>query len=217
MYYDLSMSLLSAIKNSKDDIWKPDTKSYWGYDFRISLVDADTIRNKKDPSQTEKRMLSFDLSEQEHAESIIVLNSKYHVSNEQHLNSKQITDILDDIGFNVRPTLTPKHNGDFAAIMNVGGFSIPGWVKFARRISKFLPSREKLLLTKLSPGNDRLHVIVFQEIDGSWIFTAHTDYNWLNLNIPKIYKAHVGHGAGDFITGTLMLYGQLKSFQEKVK
>lgn len=208
------MGIISSIKNSQNDFSKPETKSYWGFGFDLSLVSVDYYRNKVNPSPTERRMLGFDLSEKEHIKDVIVLNN-----NKKELGrftTEQIEEIFDDMGFNVTPTFGGRHLADIEGIMNVNGYSIPGWVKIARLLTKLLPSKEKLLITKLSPGRDRLHVVAYEENDGSWVFAAHTDFNWLSLNLPKIYKAHVGHGAGDYITGTLMFYMLLKEFAKKV-
>lgn len=207
------MSVISSIKSSKSDLNKPKNKSYWGFDFDVSLVNADYFRNKRNPSPTEKRMLGFDLSKEEHIEEVVVLNNGNKSLG--RFTTGQVKEILNDMGFNVNPTFGGKHLADIEAVMNVGGYSIPGWVRVARTIAKFLPSREKLLVTKLSPGKDRLHVITYEENDGSWAFASHTDFNWLSLNLPKIYKAHVGHGAGDSITGTLMFYKLLTAFGKK--
>jgi hypothetical protein len=207
------MSVISSIQNSKEDLDKPKNKSYWSFDFDISLVEANYFRNKNNPSPTEKRMLGFDLSKEEHIEEVVVLNNGKKGLG--RFTTEQVKEILSDMGFNVYPTFGGKHLADIEAIMNVGGYSVPGWVRIARTIAKFLPSREKLLVTKLSPGKDRLHVIAYEENDGSWAFASHTDFNWLSLNLPKIYQAHVGHGAGDYITGTLMFYELLTAFGKK--
>lgn len=208
------MGVINTVKNSQNDLDKPKNKSYWGFGFDVGLVPASYYRNKANPSPTEKRMLGFDLSEDEHIEQVVVLkNSKTSLG---RFTTEQIEEILNDMGFNVTPTFGGKHMADIETVMNINGYSIPGWVKIARTISKFMPSREKMLLTKLSPGKDRLHVVVYEENNGSWIFASHTDFNWLNLNLPKIYKAHVGHGVGDYITGTLMFKNLLKTFGKKV-
>lgn len=204
------MGVINSIKKSESDMMRPKTKTYWGFGFDVTTIPASYYRNKTNPSPTEKRMLGFDLSDKEHIEKVVVLkNSKTTLG---RFTTEQVEEILNDMGFNVTPTFGGKHMADIEAVMNVNGYSIPGWVKIARTISKYMPSREKLLLTKLSPGNDRLHVIAYEENDGSWVFASHTDFNWLNLNLPKIYKAHVGHGAGDYITGTLMFERLLKAF-----
>lgn len=209
------MGIISSIISSERDSERPNKKTYWGFGFDISTIPASYYRNKINPSPTEKRMLGFDLSEKEHIEKVIVL--KNYKSELGRFTTEQVREILNDMGFNVDPTFSGRHLADIEAVMSVNGYSIPGWVKIARIISKSLPSREKLLLTKLSPGNDRLHVVVYEENDGSWAFAAHTDLNWLNLNLPKIYKAHVGHGAGDYITGTLMFKLLLEAFAKDVE
>lgn len=204
------MGILSSIVGSKDDLVKPNKKSYWGLIFDVSLVDAEYYRNKKYLSSTEKRMLRFDLSDKEPIEEVIVLNNPK--KDLGRFTTEQIKEILDDMGFNVDPMFGGNHFADIIAVMNIGGFSVPGWVRIARLIAKLLPSREKMLVTKLAPGKDRLHIIAYEANNGSWIFACHTDFNWLSLNLPRVYKAHVGHGAGDYITGTLMFYSLLKEF-----
>jgi hypothetical protein len=44
----------------------------------------------------------------------------------------------------------------------------------------------------------------------------YTEFNWLSLNLPQVYKAHIGHGAGDYVTGTLMFHALLTAFGRKV-
>jgi hypothetical protein len=209
------MGIISSFQSSKNDLDTPIHKTYWGFDFDVSRIDVNHIRTKTNHNPTEKRMLGFDLDEEESIEQIVVLNNRKKELG--RFTTEQVKEILSDIGCNVNPLFVGKHLADIEAVMNVGGYSIPGWVKFARIVTKFFPSREKLLLTKLSPGKDRLHIIAYESNDGSWKFAAHTDFNWLSLNLPRIYSAHVGHGAGDYVTGTLILYELLSAFGKKVK
>ena len=90
------------------------------------------------------------------------------------------------MGFNVDVLVSAKFYSDIDAVMNIGGSTLPGWVYVMRNISKKFPSKEKLLLSKLSAGKDRLHLRIFEGNDNSWLIVAHTDYNWLSLNLKKI-------------------------------
>lgn len=209
------MSIVSSIKHSKETLTKPNKKSYAGCDLSIKLEDVMVIQEKKRPFPSEKRALLHEFSGVEPVKEFIVLtNEKKSLG---RLTTFQIKEIFDDMGFNIGPTFGGKHFSDFDAVMNIGGYSIPGWVRFARVVTKFFPSQEKNLLRKLSPGIDRLHIRLFESNDGSWIIVAHTDHNWLSLNLKRVYKAHVGYGAGDYVTGTIMLYLLLKRFAERIK
>jgi len=208
------MGIINTIKRSEDDLVRPKHKNYWGYEIDVQLVDHRKITEKVKLLPTEKRALAHELSGREPVDNIIILtNLKKSLG---RLTTSQIKEILDDMGFNVDTILSGAHFSDFSAVMNIGGFAIPGWVYLARSIAKFFPSTEKLLLLKLSPGKDRLHIRVFEMNDGSWMIIAHTDHNWMSLNLPKVYRAHINSGksvgSGDFVTGTLMMYALLKNF-----
>lgn len=69
-----------------------------------------------------------------------------------------------------------------------------------------------MLLSKLAPGRERLHIRAFELNNGNWMIAAHTDYNWMNLNPFKVVRAHVGSGAGNFRAGTKMMYELFRSF-----
>ena len=209
------MSIVSSIVNSKDDLVKPDKKSYWGYDLDVSLESVNKIRSKEHPLPTERRALLHEFSSIEPIEEFIVLTNENKKLG--RLTTFQVKEMFDDMGFNVNPTFGGKHFSDFDAVMNIGGYNIPGWVKFARVLSKLFPSQEKNILRKLSPGADRLHIRFFESNDGSWLIAAHTDHNWLSLNLVKVYKAHLGYGAGDYVTGTIMLYLLLIKFAKRLK
>ncbi len=213
------MSVTSSIIDSKDDLVKPSKKSYWGYDLSVEIVDSNKISQKVRLLPSEERAVAHELSGKEPVEEVIILkNIKKSLG---RLTTNQIKEILDDMGFNVDPTFSGKHFADFEAVMNIGGYSVPGWVKFARAVAKIFPSQEKDLLLKLAPGKDRLHLRVFEMNDGSWMIISHTDFNWINLNIPRIYKAHINSGgpvgSGDYITGTIMLFVLFKKFVEFLK
>jgi hypothetical protein len=213
------MSVISSIVSSGDDLVKPSKKSYWGYELGIELVNRRLISDKVKLLPTEKRAVAHELSGKEPVEVVIVLkNTKKSLG---RLTTNQVKDLLDDLGFNVSPTFSGKHFADFEAVMNVGGYSIPGWVSFGRTVARFFPSQQKDILLKLSPGRDRLHIRVFEMNDGSWMIAAHTDFNWINLNLPKIYKAHVYSGgpvgSGDYITGTIMMHALLNGFAKHLR
>jgi len=206
------MSIFRTLLRSKDDLEKPDRKTYWGYTFGVKLIKASDILEKKALSPTEKRTLLFDLSEKEPVDEIIILDNVNKGLGK--ITSFQMREILDDIGFNLDPWLWGKHQADIEAVMSITEFSIPSWVKVVRFVAKYLPSYEKAVATKISPAKDRLHLSLFENNDGSWIVVAHTEPNWLSLNLRRVFKAHVGHGAGDYVTGTIMAYGLFKGFSK---
>lgn len=210
------MTIISSVRDLHTSLSK---KSYWGCRLKISLESVDQIRNKKNLYPTEKRAMLHEFSEKEPIKDFVVLdNMSKHIG---RLTTYQIKEMFNDMGFNVDPTFSGKHHADFEAVMNVNGYSIPGWVKVVRIVSWFLPSYEKLLLRKISPGNDRLHLRFFESNDGSWLIAGHTDYNWLSLNLPRVFKAHFNFGksvgAGDYVTGTVMLYLLLREFSRKIE
>ena len=210
------MTIASSITHLQD---KPSKKSYWGCKLDVSLESVEQIREKPHPYPTEKRALLHEFSEKEPIKDFVVLSNL--TKSNGRLTTFQVKEMFNDMGFNVDPSFSGKHHADFEAVMNVGGYSIPGWVKFARAISYYLPTYEKILLRKLSPGNDRLHLRFFESNDGTWLIAGHTDYNWLSLNLPRVYRAHInsgmGVGSGDYITGTIMLYLLLKEFSKKIE
>ena len=209
------MGITDSIVRSKDDLVKPRYKSYWGYSLDINLLKLKDMSKKLKPSPSEKRALKHELSGIEPVSDLIVLNN--NKNNLGRFTTSQIKEMFDDIGFNVDVLVGERRDADISAVMNVGGYSIPGWVKLARFITKFFPSNEKLLLTKLSPGKDRLHIRMFENNDGSWLIAAHTDHNWLSLNLYKVYKAHGSYGAGDYVTGTRIMYELLRKFSWYLK
>lgn len=208
------MGVVDTIIRSKDDGVKPDKRSYGGYGLEVRLVDIDTITGKKKLLPTEMRARKHELSGKEPIREVIVLdNSKKSLG---RFTTNQIKDMFDDMGFNVDTIISEAHFSDIEAVMNINGYSIPGWVKIARIITHFVPSHKKLLLTKLAPGRDRLHIRIFENNDGSWIIAAHTDHNWLSLNLVKVKRAHVGYGAGDYVSGTRIMYDLLRRFKKCV-
>lgn len=210
------MTVISSIIHSEKDLKR---KSYWGCKFDVSLESVEQIREKKHPYPTEKRALLHEFSGKEPIRDFVVLTNE--LKSKGRLTTFQVKEMFNDMGFNVDPTFSGKHFADFEAVMNVGGYSVPGWVKLVRTISYLLPSYEKVLLRKLSPGRDRLHLRFFESNDGTWLIAGHTDYNWLSLNLPRVFKAHVrtgtNVGSGDYVTGTIMLTLLLKQFSKKVE
>ena len=202
--------MIDTIIRSKDDKVKPNKRSYGGYKLKIDLVNVDTIKNKKRLYYAEKQAKKHELSGIEPIKDVIVLNN--NKKDLGRFTTAQIKEMFDDMGFNVDTIVSGAHFSDIEAVMNIGGYSIPGWVKFARILTKYFPSRDKLLLTKLAPGKDRLHIRIFENNDGSWIIAAHTDHNWLSLNFRQVKKSHMGYGAGDYVSGTRIMYELLKEF-----
>lgn len=206
------MGIINTIIRSRDDSLKPKTKSYWGYKLNIQLVNKEEITEKIKLLPSEKRLVLHELSGKEPVEQVILLsNSKKELG---RLTTNQVKEILDDMGFNVDTILAGMHGADYNAVMNINGFLIPGWHWVARAISKLFYGSSKLWTTKLSPGKERLHVRMFEMNDGTWLIAAHTDVNWMDLNLAKVFKAHLTTGAGDFKTGTLMMYELLKKFAQ---
>lgn len=206
------MGVVSSIIRSSDDDIKPKGKSYWGYGLNVKLIDIEKISKKKYLLPSEQKEVRHELSGKEPVEKVIVVKN----SNKKlgRLTTSQVKDLLDDMGFNVDVLVGDNHFSDFDAVLNVGGYSIPGWVWLARMVTKLIPTSEKLLLSKLSPGKDRLHVRIFEQNDNSWVIIAHTDANWLSLNLARVYKAHLQEGEGDYVTGTIMMFNLLKKFSK---
>jgi len=205
------MGILKTIIRARDDLEKPKTKSYWGYKIEAELMKVKDVKEKERLLPSDKRAIKHELSGKEPVEQIIVVrNSSKKLG---RFTTDQVKEMLDDMGFNVDVSLSKDHFSDFSAVMNVYGFAIPGWRSFANWVSKRFRKLEKLLLAKLAPGKYRLHIRLFEGNDGSWTIIAHTDVNW-NLNLFKVFKAHVSSGAGDYKTGTLMMYKLIKSFKK---
>ena len=209
------MGIIDTIIRSRDDLIKPKKKSYWGYDLDVELVDAKSITQKVKLLPTEKRTIEYELSGKEHVHQLIILrNNRKSLG---RLTTSQVKEILDDMGFNVDTILSAPRASDFSAVMNINGFAIPGWRYFVNIMLTINPDFEKLLLTKLAPGRERLHIRIFESNSGDWIILAHTDWNWMSLNLFRVYKAHVVTGAGDYEMGTLIMYKLLLAFNEFLK
>lgn len=206
------MGVLNTIRRSQDDRVRPKSRSYWGIDLGITEVKSSEITEKKKFSLAEKRALQHELSGIEPVEDVIVIWNKD--KNSERLSTYQVKEILSDMGFNVDEVLGGQHFADVTAVMNVNGFVVPGWVRVANFLSRLLGGSKKLLLSKLSPGKDRLHIRLFENNDGSWIVIAHTDNNWITINPVRIYKAHIEKGAGDYELGTEIMYQLLMAFRE---
>jgi hypothetical protein len=181
----------------------------------VELVDARHVSEKVKLLPAEKRAMKHELSGKEPIEKIVVLrNSRKKLG---RFTTHQVKEILNDIGFNVDAILSKSYFSDIEAVMNVNGFLIPGWSKFVRFTTKLFKLSEKMFLVKLAPGKERLHVRLFESNDGSWLITAHTDYNWMNLNLLKVFKSHARGGAGNYTTGTLMMYELIRRFGRYVE
>lgn len=208
------MGVLNTITRSKDDLKKPKRKSYWDFNLKVDLININDIRKKKEPFPTEKRALAHELSGIEPVQEVIFVDRCYK---SKILTSPQMKEIFDDMGFNVDPIMSKLFSCDFSAVMNINGFLIPGWGWFARKIANLFPWLEKLLFTKLSPGKERLHIRAFHNNDGSWFIAAHTDWNWMDINLFKSLKAHTKAGAGNYHLGTIIMFDMLKKFNECIK
>lgn len=209
------MGIIDTIVRSTDDLLKPKKKSYWGYKLDIDLVDVEKIQNKVRLLPAEERAVAHELSGKEPIEHVIVLSNSLQKLG--RFTTLQIKELFDDMGFNVDTIVSELHHSDIAAVMNVNGFVIPGWEAFAQFVARIFPSWEKLLLTKLAPGRERLHIRLFEMNDGSWLIAAHTDWNWMSFNLLKVFHAHATVGAGDYEMGTRMLFELLHMFRKRLE
>lgn len=214
MCSNIGMGILNTIIRSKDDLKKPKSKSYGDFNLKFDLIDIKDIRNKKNLSITEKRALMHELSGVEPIQKILLVKSG---GESKILTSPQMKEIFDDMGFNVDPIMSKDYGGDFSAVMNINGFLIPGWKWLTHKIANLFPWLEKLLITKLSPGRERLHIRAFHNNDGSWFITAHTDWNWIDINLFRVFKAHGKAGAGDYHLGIVILFDLFKEFNKRIE
>lgn len=171
----------------------------------IKLIEVNYFKQRANKSETEIRMVQNELAGIEPVQYVIRL-----AAIEKNLTTNQVKEILTAIGFNIYPILADSKKSDFAALMNVKGFVLPFWDKLPSLFPKKL---EKLLLTQYSPGKERLHIRLYDN-GGIWYITAHTDYNWINPNLLKVYKAHFTHGAGNYEFGTVLMVKLLLKFEE---
>lgn len=215
VYNEYIMGIINSILRSKDDLVKPKKKSYWNFQIKVEIIDINSITDRTKKSPSEKRLLLYELSGKEPVEQVILLKNE-HVSL-GNFTTLQVKDMLDDLGFNVDTILAGRHESDFSAVMNTHGYLIPGWEKIIVKISEKFPILEKLLLFKLAPGKERLHIRAFELNNGSWAFVAHTECNWMNPNLVKVFKAHGIRGSGNYAMGTLMLYELLLAFAKNLK
>lgn len=209
------MGIVNTIIRSRDDFGKPEDKSYWGTELVIELVPVEEVLNKKNATPSEKRLLAHELSGKEPIEQLIFLSNKKKELGD--LTTLQVKEILDDMGFNVDVIMSDTHFCDFAAVMNINGFLVPGWETFMKILGRLWPKAEKMLLAKLSPGKERLHIRMYEMNDGKWAIGAHTDWNWMSINLFRVYRAHMTEGAGDYETGTMMMHELLKTFVKYVE
>jgi len=209
------MGIVDTIVRSKDDLVKPNKKSYAGYLLDVTLVDISKIQEKVTILPAEQRALDHELSGKEPIQKIIILKNSHKSLG--RLTTNQMKDILDDMGFNVDTIFSSLHYADTAAVMNINGFVIPGWIYFAKLLIKLNPSWEKLVLTKLAPGRERLHIRVFEMNDGNWLIAAHTDWNWMSLNLKKVIHSHIEQGTGNYAIGTRMMVALLNTFKDRLE
>ncbi len=209
------MGIFDTILRSKDDLVKPESKSYWGCELEIDLANVKDIIEKSNLLPSEKRLVAYELSGKEPINQIIVVSN----TNKElgRLTTSQLKDILDDMGFNVDTILSGSHYSDTTAVMNINGFVAPGWRTLAGIVKEFNPVWEKLLLSKLSPGKERLHIRIFEMNDGRFIVAAHTDLNWMSFNIFKVFNAHLSSGRGNYKLGTAIMFKLLKKFNENLR
>lgn len=159
----------------------------------------------------EENLKKHELSGKEPIEKVLVLQGV-------GLDKARVKKMLSEMGFNVRIVVGNRHHADLVAIMGINGFWIPGWeflVKFVAWLS--FSGLKKMFLAKFTPGKERLHLRLFLSVDKKrWVITAHTDWNWINLNLFKPIRSHLMKGMGDYKTGTLMAHRLFKLFFQRL-
>ena len=158
----------------------------------------------------EENLKKHELSGKEPIKKVLVLQGN-------GLDKTHVKKMLSEMGFNVRIVVGNRHHADLVAIMVINGFWIPGWeflIKFVAWLS--FSGLKKIFLAKFTPGKERLHLRLFLSIDKKkWVITAHTDWNWITLNLLKPIRSHLMKGMGDYQTGTLMAHRLFKLFFQR--
>ncbi len=210
------MSILTSIKRSKDDLKLPVTKSYGKCELSFEKINVGRLKEKKNKTNAEYRMFRHELSGRENIKKVILLRNKN--KNYPGLNIWQVRDLFDDMGFNTDVKLSSVFFSDLSAVINLGGYSVPLYSFFEKKLSNIFPKFGKLLKRKLSPGKSRLHVRMFDNGDGTWYITSHLDiHNWITLNPIKIIRSHIKEGTGDYIFGTRAIEILLKKMIESIE
>ncbi|MFC1654011.1 hypothetical protein ACFL1M_04155 [Patescibacteria group bacterium] len=197
------MGIFSSAKKSKTDLLDPKSKSYYGYGLKLKKISVESITSKKNPYFSEKSAMLRELSGAEPVEVVLILSNTN--KNKGRLTTKQVKEILFDLGFNVDVAVGGSHHSDISAVLNINGFLIPGWKFLSRLVTIPFPKLEKLFMTRMAPGKERLHTRVFEGSDGSWMITSHTEWNWMTVNLYKVFNSHFTKGAGDYKTGSMMM------------
>ncbi len=191
------MSIKSAIKRSADDNDDFKSKSYAEVKgFKVERLDLDKLSEKQDLSDCERRILANEYNVQG-------CKVVYRIFSSTGITLNQIREIFDDMGFNVDVDLSWVHYADITAVTNIGGFVMPFWRSIVALIIRYIPEYELMLLSKLSPGKKRVHLLIFHENDNSWYVTTHVDeLNWWVIFRPfKMLKAHLSNGQGNYKLG----------------
>lgn len=179
------------------------SKSYASCVFDIALVSAHDIVHKDFLTHAELRAVQIELSGKEPVEQVLIVRNGGREG--RKITRWQMREMLGDIGFGFGPTLSKKRLSDFVGIMNIKGYTVPFWRVLVGIVKKIFPAAEKPLLLKFAPGKKRLHIRVFEMQDGSWMITAHVDWNWITLNVFRVLHAHIGSGKGDYASGTRLM------------
>lgn len=208
------MSFLSRFAPDDSDYVKPSKRNYWGCELEVKLIKASDIIKQKNVTEAVRNILiKGELSGIEHIDYVLELDSTNKDAG--RITTRQLVQILNDMGFNVSYRLVGTHDCDISAIMNIKGFVWPFWNKMP---DLFDTRMEKLLLSKWAPGKERLHIRAYENNDGKWLITSHIDINWINPNILKVIHAHSKTaGAGDYKLGTVMAYKLIKEFIKVAK
>ncbi len=170
--------------------------SYFGLDLKFLEVDLVDILHKVE-NNTEHRIYQREYRV-DHAHKCFKVLSKKHV-----LTYTQINDLMSDFGFKTDIIFGAVHNSDLTAAANIHGYIIPLWRKIARLLHVVFKIPFHVLTSKYGPGRARLHIRLFQDVDGSWFIISHVDKaNWFNIFDPLgLIKSHLKDGTGDYSLG----------------
>ncbi len=177
----------------------------------FELIPAQEIRDKKNPTNAEKKLLRYELSGREDVEYIFLLRCD---NTSVKLSANQIKDFFENIGFDVDVLFSKPFFSDRAAVMNVGGYIVPFLGRFMEYLLKTIfPTRGDLLVRRFIWRERRIH-IRFYHNNGDWYMTAHLDvFNVLNWTegLWRFCYSHIRTGQGDYAFGTQAMIKLLRS------
>jgi len=154
-----------------------------------------------------KKMVEHELTK-EPCEKIIALRNEHGNKHE----SRELKRFLKRVGFNTNPVFSSNHREDFAGVLNINGFVVPGWKKIVT-MARIISSRGATLLGKTyAPGRSRLHVRFYKGAS-RWYLVAHIDeYNWIHPNIIKAKDCHLSSGKGNYKLGQKLMMKILRYY-----